>query len=192
MTAPSLADLVARHSSDVRGFAERHGGRRLLQFETADDLAQGVCQRALERGGAFEFRSDPEFRAWLFQVARTYLSDRREHWSAKKRHPARLLRLTASGAGTADPGAASEPVRRRTGPSTFASRREQITLALQAVTMLLPRDRDLVTWHAEGLDADSVAAKLGVTRDAADRARRRALDRFRKAFALISGETGAG
>jgi RNA polymerase sigma factor (sigma-70 family) len=187
VTGPALADLVARHVPELTAFAERHAGRRLLAIETKDDLAQGVCQRALERGGGFEFRSEPEFRAWLFQVARRYLADRREHWSARKRRPARLLRLTATGSETNDPGAAREPAVRRTGPSTFASRREQLTLALQAVTMLLPRDRDLVTWHAEGVDADTVAARLGTSRDAADRARRRALERFRAAFALISG-----
>lgn len=189
MNVASLPDLVARHTEIVRRYAERHAGRSLLRLEGADDLAQGVCHRALERGRAFEFRSEPEFRAWIFRVARGYLADRREHWSARKRRPARLLRLTAAGTDTRDPAAAQEPAGRRTGPSTFASRREQLTLALQALSLLLPRDRDLVTWHAEGVDGDVVAARLGVAREAADRARRRALERFRKSFVLISGGT---
>jgi RNA polymerase sigma factor (sigma-70 family) len=189
VTNQGLAELVAKHSEIVRHFARRHAGERLLRIESEEDLAQGVCARALERGGGFDFRSDPEFRAWIFRVARGYLADRREHWSAKKRRPARLLRLTATGSDTRDPGAAREPATKRTGPSTFASRREQLTLALEALAMLLPRDRDLVTWHAEGVDRDTMAARLCVSRDAADRAKSRALERFRKAYVLISGST---
>jgi RNA polymerase sigma factor (sigma-70 family) len=178
-----LASLLAAADDDVLRIA-RHQGRRLLRHESADDLAQGIRARALERGASFEFRSEAEFRGWLQTVAQSYLADRHTYWTRLKRNPARLVRLTW-GAGTGDTGAAPEPPGTRTGPSTFASRREQLALAVRALSMLLPRDRDIVTCDADGLDIAEIAERLSVSYDAAERARLRALERFRKAYRLL-------
>jgi DNA-directed RNA polymerase specialized sigma24 family protein len=80
-----------------------------------------------------------------------------------------------------------EPAATATGPTTFASRREQLVLATKALDLLLPRDRDLVKWSGEGLSTEEQARRLDLSAEAAGRARRRALDRFRKAFRLVSG-----
>lgn len=183
MSGRDLATLLAATGDDVLNMA-RHQGKRLLRHETAEDLAQGIRARALERGGSFEFRSEIEFRAWLAAVAKSYLADRHAYWSRLKRNPARLVRLTW-GAGTGDSQAAPEPPGTRTGPSTFASRREQLALAVRALSMLLPRDRDIVTWDADGLAITDVAERLAISYDAAEKARARALERFRKAYRLL-------
>jgi RNA polymerase sigma factor (sigma-70 family) len=177
--------MLVLHRPDMLAFVTKEA-RGLLRFESAEDLTQGVHLRALERGGGFEYRGDTEFFAWVYRLARTYLADRRSHWSALKRRSGRLLRLTA---GVGDSlGAVGEPPGSRTGPSTFAARREQIVLATKALDLLLPRDRDLVRWSGEGLTTEEQAERLGISAEAAGRARRRALTRFRKTFRLVGGE----
>lgn len=186
MSAEALPTLLAQRGDEVLRFARRRAGR-LLRYEAAEDLAQGIRARALERGRDFEFRSENEFLSWLYTVARTYLADRRSYWTALKRRPARLLRLTWADTDTTDRAAVPEPPSTRTGPSTFASRREQLALAVKALAVLLPRDRDLVTWNAEGLSIADLAERLDLSHEAAERARLRALERFRKAYRLVAG-----
>jgi RNA polymerase sigma factor (sigma-70 family) len=185
LSAEALTELLVARRADLVRFVERHGGTT-LRFESADDLVQGIHVRALDRGRDFTWQGDKEALAWLYTLARGYLADRHEHWSALKRRPARLLRLTASGAETGDRGAVREPAGTQTGPSTYASRREQLELAVRALALLLPRDRDLVRWHTEGMSLDEQTHRLGVSYDAAERAHLRALERFKKAFQVVS------
>ncbi len=180
-----LASLLVAHRADLLRFTERHAGG-LVRFETAEDLVQGMYARALDRGRDFEVRSEREFLGWMHTLARAYLVDRRAHWAALKRGSGRLARLTAQAGGSGDPHAAAEPASTGTGPSTFASRREHLALAVKAVAVLLPRDRDLVRWHADGVPLSEQAARLGVTYDAVERAALRAIERFRKAYRLVS------
>jgi DNA-directed RNA polymerase specialized sigma24 family protein len=74
-----------------------------------------------------------------------------------------------------------------TGPSTFAARREMIALAARALDLLLPRDRDLVRWSSEGVPLEEQADRLGIAYEAVGKARQRAVERFKKTFALVSG-----
>lgn len=177
--------LAARHETLVR-YCLRNAGR-LLRYETAEDLAQGIQLAALKRAERFELRSEGEFEAWLFKLARGYLADRGRYWSRLKRNSGALLRITSADPGaTADPRAVAEPVVDRTGPSTFAARREQIVLAMKALSFLSPRDQRLVTAYRDGLSIGDVADRLGIGYDAARVAQTRALERFRKSFALLA------
>jgi RNA polymerase sigma factor (sigma-70 family) len=180
---PPLAELLIRHRPQVLRYVRRRAGGT-LRFENAEDLVQGIHLRALERESALEYRSEPEFLGWLFTIVRGHLAHRREHWHALKRRPARLLRLTQGD--TADPNAVREPAAQRTGPVTFAERRQQMERAVRALAMLLPRDADIVQCHTEGLSIHDLAARYDLSYVAAQRAQHRALERFRKAFDLAS------
>lgn len=182
MTAPAFRDLLVESRADLVAWVGRHAGR-VLRYESADDLVQAIHVRALEHEADFRWRGREPFFAWLHQVARTCLADRHAHWAALRRRPSRLVRLTRAGSTS---GAAEEPRAPGPGPSTVASRREDLVRAVRVLDLLLPRDRDLVTWTAEDVDADEQARRLGISRDAAERARRRALERFRKAYELAS------
>jgi DNA-directed RNA polymerase specialized sigma24 family protein len=182
---PALGDLVARHRPRVEAFVRFEAGG-LLRFETEEDLVQGIVLRALERGASFEWRGEPSFLAWLRKTGESFLADRRSHWGALKRRSGRVYRF-AMGGDTQDPGVVGEPAATGTGPSTFASRRELLALTTRALDLLLPRDRDLVRWSAEDVSLEEQAARLGVGYEAAGKARQRALERFRKTFALVSG-----
>ena len=120
----------------------------------------------------------------MLRIARGHLSDRRDYWTAQKRRPERLLRLTQSD-GTS-PGAVREPAASAPGPVTRADRADRLRIAEEALTMLLPRDADLVRGQADGLTIDDEAVRLEISYAAAQKARERALDRYRKAFLLLA------
>jgi RNA polymerase sigma factor (sigma-70 family) len=186
LTNVNLADLLVRHRRQLVGWLEREAGPPLLRFETAEDLAQGVHQEALRAAERLEWRGEEAFLAWLFQIARRHLSNRRDHWFALKRNGAGILRLTWSGEGDGARGAAVSLADTSTGPATFAFRREQLVLAARAVALLLPRDRDIVQWTAAGVSLEEQAARLGLSTDATVRARSRAIERLQKTFAIVS------
>lgn len=175
-----LEALLDAHDGELRRFVRAHGGQ-LLRRESEDDLVQGITLRALERANSFRDQGAAAFRAWIATVARSYLADRANYWQALRRKPGALLRLTSGGTGGVDPAATA------TGPSTFAARREHLKLAVQALAVLPPRDRDLVRWTSEDVPLEEQAKRLGLSYDAAKQARLRALDRFRKAFHLATG-----
>lgn len=179
-----LPDLLEQHRAVLLRFVQQRGGR-LLRYEAAEDLVQGVHVRVLERGGGFAYRGDGPFLAWLRTVARSYLADRITYWTAQRRRPAGLLRLT--GAGGTDSDAAREPAGEGTGPATFAERREMLAAATAALDLLLPRDRELLQLAAEGWTVGELAEHLGLSYGAADKARTRAIERFRKAYQVVTG-----
>jgi RNA polymerase sigma factor (sigma-70 family) len=178
----SLPELLVKHRADLLRYVERHAGS-LLRFETANDLTQSIHLRALEHGDKFEYRGREPFFGWLHEVARRYMAGRKAHWFALKRHPKGLFRLTE--AATTDPGAVVGPAGSATSPSSFAVRRERLTLAVKALDVLMERDRKLVQWSSEGLSTAEQAERLGISESAAERARQRAVERYRKAYRLL-------
>jgi RNA polymerase sigma factor (sigma-70 family) len=183
MTPDKLSHLLEAHRPRLTGFVRRHAGV-CLRHETEDDLVQGIHMQAIAQAERFEFRSEPEFEAWVLRIARGHLSDRRAYWTAGKRRPERLLRLTQSDGPT--PGAARVPASSVAGPVTRADRADRLRLAEEALTMLLPRDAELVRGQADGLTIDDEAERLELTYAAAQKARERALERYRKAFVLLA------
>jgi len=196
MNALALPQWLAQQHETLTAFVRKRAGKLLLRLEMAEDLAQGICAHLLARCDAIVASDDAARRAWLYVASERWLSDRRDHWMTLKRRGGEVLRLsfgsTAGGsAGGADHlGSVRALAASITGPSTFAVRREQLALAAIALDMLLPRDRELITGLCEGLDLDEQARRLGITYDAAERARLRALDRFRRCFQLARGGHG--
>lgn len=179
-----LESALVRQRPRLLAFVRKHAGP-VLRFEGTDDVVQGVLARALARRHTYVHADEERFLGWLFTVARSYIADRRVHWSALKRQSGQLLRITANPDATSDALAVATPVLDATGPATFAERREQLLLAVQALSTLLPRDRRLVSWFADGLSIQEQADRLEISYAAAQRAHVRALERFRKAFELL-------
>ena len=67
--------------------------------------------------------------------------------------------------------------------------KELLALARQALAALGERDQKLVGWLCEDLSIDEIAERLEISYDAAERARLRALERFRKSFAKLYKES---
>lgn len=181
--------LLARHTPELEALVRREAGS-ILAFEEVSDLVQGVRERALSRAASFEWRGPEAALGWLRTLARSYLQDRREHWTALKRKPAALLRLT-QGEGDTRAGT-PPPASTRTGPATFAERRDSLVQAVRALDLLLPRDRELVLLSLEGLEPAEIGARLGLSADSAGRARSRALERLRKAHRLLTSRRDPG
>lgn len=179
----SLALLLEEHRAVLLAYVRRNA-RTLTRKEAAEDLVQHVCVKVLEHERSFRYEGDEALRGWLFALARSCLGERRDYWKAQRRRPDRLLHLTS--ADTPTPGAAREPAAKNTGPGTAASRKEQIALAAKALALLLPRDAQLVQWTAKDLPLAEQAGKLGISYDAVEKARHRALERYRQAFALLA------
>lgn len=182
----TIDELLVVRAVELRAFVLRHGSG-LLRHETADDLVQGVRQRALQ--ARVEVRSEAESMAWLLAVARHFLADRVDYWAARRRGSARLVRLTSGGA---DPDAMPLPATASHGPLTVAMRREMLTLALRALAALPERDGRLVRWASEGVPLAEQAQRLALSYEATQRAAHRALDRFRKTYALAERRLGGG
>lgn len=182
-----FAARVAAQRSDLLRFVERRAGGALVRMESPEDLAQDILARALRNAGGFEWRDEAGLRAWLFEVARNHLQDRRDYWSTLKRAGSAVLRLNGEFDGSAALREVGDLAASVTGPSTFASRREQLAVAAKALALLLPRDRELVEGVAHGLSAAQHAARLGLSTAAVESARKRALERLRKTFRLVLG-----
>ncbi len=181
-----LSSLLVQYRPQLLTFAQREAGVPLLRFESADDLVQGIHQEALGSADRFEWRSEKEFLGWVFTIARRCLSARRAYWFALKRNCGKVLRLTWGGPGADASSYRLDPADTGTGPSTFAFRRERLVLATKAITLLLPRDRDIVRWTTEGMSVEEQATRLGISRESATKAQSRALERLRKAYHLVS------
>jgi RNA polymerase sigma factor (sigma-70 family) len=181
---PALGDLLVASRAPLLRLVESEG-RNLLRHEQAEDLVQGIHLKALEGARNFEYRGDKEFRAWLSQVARRFLADRARHWKSLRREAGAMLRVSAGGSGTFGSGGAVDPSATGTGPRSFAARREEVVLAMRALTALFPRDQELIAWIADDLPLDEIARRLGIGYDAAKQARLRAIERFRKTAAAV-------
>jgi len=183
--APTLARLLDRHRGALVRFVERQGSG-LLRFETAEDLVQGVHLRAVEIADRFEYRSDKEFFAWIAKIARHHIASRHEYWSALRRNAGKVLRITLDRSRTRAGTRGVEPAGSGKGPSTVAARREEVALAMKALAVLFPRDRELLEGFGAGLSVEETAERLGLSYEAAKRARQRAIERFRKTFELLA------
>ncbi len=188
---PDLSSLLLQYRPQLLAFAQRRAGIPLLRFESAEDLVQGIHQEALRGAERFEWQGERAFFSWVYRIGRRFLSGRRAHWFALKRNCGRVLRLTWSGPGADQSSYRFDPADTGTGPSTFADRRESLVTATKAMGLLFPRDREIVGWTTQGMSVEELAARLGLSYEAASRAQRRALERLRKAYHLVSRGPGA-
>jgi len=178
---PGLTTLLTRHRTQLIQYFEKKGGA-IRQHESPEDLAQGVHLHAIANQDRFEYRSEPEFIGWMLQVARQYLARRVHHWGALKRDAGPLLRITFGGGtrngarGPQDPGP---------GPATHASQTEEVALAARAIDGLPPRDQAIMRMMARDLSVREIAERLSTSEAAAQKARLRAVERFRKIYTIL-------
>jgi RNA polymerase sigma factor (sigma-70 family) len=180
-----LIPVLERVRDPLNAYLQREA-RGLLLRESLDDVVQGVHLRALRQAEQLEIRSDGEFFNWLKIVARQHVLDRQKYWGALRRQGGAMLRITSSPASSESGGRGIDLAGTNTGPATYAMRREMLELAANAIKTLLPRDQELVRYTTDSMPIDQIAKLLGVSYDAAEQARRRALERFRKAYELLT------
>ena len=187
MANPGLTTLLTRHRGQLVQYFKVKGGA-IRQHESPDDLAQGVHLHAIANQDRFEYRSDREFVGWMLRIARQYLARRVHHWTALKRDAGPILRITL-GVGTRD--GARMPEAQGPGPVTHASQSEQIALAARAIDGLPPRDQEIMRMMARDLSVREIAEQLSISEAAAQKARLRAGERFRKIYTILERTTDA-
>jgi RNA polymerase sigma-70 factor, ECF subfamily len=147
--------LAAAAAGDGAAFATlwRDSHPPLLRYlwvaagEAAEDLASDVWLDVARRLAKFN-GSEPEFRGWLFTMARRRVIDKRRH---EARHPE-------------SPTADMEPLDRPASDDTFAAAVEGLsTTAALALIATLPRDQAeiIVLRVVVGLEAKEVAEIVG-------------------------------
>ena len=176
-----LEELLVQHAPRVLSFVRNHANT-LLAYESIEDLVQGAHVRVIEQQENFRYRSEPEFFSWLFTIVRGHLADRHDYWAAWKRRSGRVLRFTMS---QGSEGGVPFPAGTKTGPGTFAERRELLAIATRALAALPDRDQQLVQWNAEQVPLTEQAERLAMSYAAVQKAGLRAQERFRKTFELM-------
>jgi len=183
-----LKRLLVEHREAMLRMAGKVGGG-LLRHETAEDLVQGAQLHALGVADRFEYVGESAFLGWIRQLIQQHVARRHEYWSAQKRDAGVLLRISAGGDEESEPGGIDISAS-LTGPATFADRREQILIAMQVLEALSDRDRSIVRCVREGCSTVEIAEELGLGPAAAEKARTRAMNRFKKAFLLLQKRSG--
>ncbi len=159
-------------------------GRLLLRYEGAEDVVQGVMAFALTLESKYEHRGPEAFRGWLRVIAKQYFSNRSRYWLSRRADAGAALRITTAGGGLEAKGRLN-PAGSGTGALTHADRRERLVLAAKAMAVLSERDRALIHDLSGDVSLEETALSLGVTYEAAKKARQRALERFRATAELL-------
>ena len=181
-----FARFLDRTRDQLGKWVEREA-RGLLKRESVDDVVAGIHARALSQLEGFELRSDAEGFNWLKTIARQHVLDRQKYFAALRRQGGEMLRITSASLGdTPDARPGVQVAGRMTGQVTYAMRREAIDLAAKAIASLLPRDQEIVRRTVDGASVEDVAKEFRMSYDAAEQARRRAMERFKKAYELLS------
>jgi RNA polymerase sigma factor (sigma-70 family) len=183
-----LGSLLVSHIEFLEGFIKKHG-RLILLHESIEDLVQGASLHVLRSSNRFEYRGELAFLGWLARLARQHLANRARYWKVRRRHAGALLREVPAWNGELSSDSGLQPADSRTGPSTRASRKEIMALGARALAMLLDRDQAILEMVVAGQGIGEIAAGLGISYDAAERARSRALARFQRTLLLLSPGT---
>lgn len=159
--------------------------KALLRYEAAEDLLQDVNLHALQVAGRFEYRSDEQFAGWLRKVAQQCLVNRHRSWSALRRNLGDLYGLAAS-TSLDQRHRSANPSATEAGPASVAERRDLLTVMARMITTLPARDQQIVLWQAGGVPLAEIANRLGLSRESANRARLRSLQRLRIVLAAVT------
>ena len=186
---PALNERLIEHGNWLRARIERRAGW-LLRVDGVEDLLQDIQLRALKAADDFEYQGEGQLKAWLDRLVGQHLADRHRYWNAGRRNAGHMLRVSAVGSpSTITGGRGVDPTADGPGPMTWAEARDQHAFAVRAINALLPRDQQIVEWLREGRSDADLAESLGVTAEAAARARLRAIERFRRAYELLVRST---
>lgn len=172
----ALDRLIELHEPRLLAYVRTRVGPALRSRESVRDLVQDVMMELVEGLRAFEYRSEPQFRAWLFQLAARRITDRARYHARGKRDAARdrgleettvyeeLLKKGYS--------SVSSPLRR-------LQRMEDVERLEAALSRLEERDREVLSLsYFCGLTLEQLAEELGVSIEAARKRKTRAQARL--------------
>jgi RNA polymerase sigma-70 factor (ECF subfamily) len=160
---PDLEALFVRYAPRLKAFLRVRAGGLIGVRESLDDLAQSVWREIVAELDAFEYRSEEQFRAWLFLHATRKILDRRRFYERERRAAAREVRSLD------DTEAIDllESYATFCTPSRVAAARQEVERIERALQQLPERQRVAVAMSRMlGLSYAEIAAQLDLTHDA--------------------------
>lgn len=77
--------ILMRYLPEIRAFIRLRTSPKIRARESCSDLVQSVCVEVLNDIDAFEYRSEGQFRKWLYMTALRKVLDREKHYGRHKR-----------------------------------------------------------------------------------------------------------
>jgi RNA polymerase sigma-70 factor (ECF subfamily) len=134
-------------------------GGELAERESVRDLAQSVCREVLRDLGELEFRSNEQFRSYLFLQAARKVVDRYRYHKQEMRDQARAEPLPVEDDEVAVFGRFAELT-----PSRVVGGKEELTRVEQAIQLLPEAQREAVLLsRIAGLSYEEIAREKGIS-----------------------------
>jgi RNA polymerase sigma-70 factor (ECF subfamily) len=179
--AASFADRFARCAPAVHAWALLNVQPALRTRLDPDDVVQEVAVRAMQNVASFD-PSRAEFRTWLFGIARNVLYQALERLARGERSSADVTGASAQFANLIDT---------TTGITRRLRRDETFQRLVEKLASLPEEERRLVLYRGlEGLSHDEVAARLGLSADAATKRWQRLRERLQHDASILEFAAG--
>ncbi|MFO0981706.1 MAG: sigma-70 family RNA polymerase sigma factor [Planctomycetota bacterium] len=144
--------LLTQHLAGLRAFLRLRMGPELRAKESASDLVQSVCLDLLRNMGRYQYRSDANFRRWLYLTAMRKVSNKVAYYRRERRDVAREADVESVGAAY---GTLSTP-------SRGAMQREEVERLERVFDSLAPDHREVLTLsRLVGLSHREIAEIMG-------------------------------
>ncbi|MCC6407762.1 MAG: sigma-70 family RNA polymerase sigma factor [Planctomycetes bacterium] len=159
--AHAIEALLERYLPDIRAYVARNAGELVRAKESASDLAQSVCREVLEslKSGRLTYRSEAEFKQWLYRAAVMKMMNRRRYYTADRRdaraedraiEPAELPHADSESRGAT--------------PSRVIAWREELAAFEDAFAQLPENYREVIALHhVEQLSHAEIAKRLEIS-----------------------------
>lgn len=158
--AAAMQALLQRHLPALRAFARLRMTPLLRAHESASDLVQSACRELCAMGGAFDFRGEAPFRAWLYTTVWNKLRNHDRDLRAQQRDARRNVSMEDGSSGEQLAACYSQAL----SPSRVAMCAESVRQLETAFDELPEHYREVITLsRIAQLDRAQVAAAMGRT-----------------------------
>lgn len=172
----AVDELIREHEPRLLAFVRSRVGPALRARESVRDLLQEVLLEIVQGLAAFEYRSEPQFRAWLYTVAARRVHDRARYHRRGKRDVdhQRGLEDTTVGQELLRKGYSTVSTPLRT-----LQHKEDIERLEDAFAALEEVDRDVLSLaYFCGMSLAEIGEQLGISSEAARKRKTRAQARL--------------
>jgi RNA polymerase sigma-70 factor (ECF subfamily) len=186
----ALTELFSRHRDRLRRMVEMRLDWRLRARVDASDVIQDAYLEVAQRLDEYLRQPALPFFLWLRLVVGDRLTDlHRHHLGARMRDAGREVSLYREAMPAASSAAlAAQLLGKQTSPTQAAMRAERLLRLQQAVNLLSPMDREVLSLrHFEQLTRAETARVLGIEESAAAKRYVRALKRLKDTLADMPG-----
>ena len=159
----AVEDLLQRHLSGLRAFVRLRMGPELRAKESASDLVQSACREVLTNLENFRYRSDKQFRCWLFTTALRKVKNKVQYYRAARRD----VRREDARQGPDNLESLANIYAQVSTPSQGLALRERVEQLEKAFAEMSEAHREVITLaKVVGLSHREIAAAMGRTESA--------------------------